>query len=297
MHSPPPQDEYLLEPRALRRAFDRASATYAEAAVVQAEIRSRLLGRLDLVKLQPRRVLDLGAASGGSSKALKRRYPKAQVVALDLSPKMLQRAAREQSLFRRFDRLVADAQRLPVRDATIDLVFSNLMLAWCNDIDAVFRHTARVLQQDGLFMFTTLGPDTLIEVRDAFRHVDACTHVHRFIDMHDLGDALMRTGFAEPVMDTERLTVTYPSVAALLSEVRLSGSSNVTAGRRMGLLGRTGLRIVQEALEARRRGGAIPVTVEVVYGHAWKGIARNAPPRRDEVVVPLASLRRNPRKS
>lgn len=296
MHFAPPPDEYTLERRALRRMFDRASATYSEAAIVQAEIRTRLLERLDLVKLQPKRVLDLGAASGASSKALKDRYPKAHVVALDLSSKMLARAARQQSLFRRFDRLVGDAQHLPIRDSSIDLVFSNLMLAWCNDIDAVFRHTARVLQTDGLFMFTTLGPDTLKEVREAFREVDEYTHVHRFIDMHDLGDALMRTGFAEPVMDTERLTITYPTPSALMTELRRSGGSNVSAGRRPGLLSRGALRTVEYALESRRRDGVVPVTVEVVYGHAWKGASRPAHGSRDEVVVPLTDLRRSNRK-
>ncbi len=291
MHSPPPIDEYTLERRAIRRAFDRASATYAQAAVVQAEIRARLLERLDLVKLQPQRVLDLGAASGGSSKALKNRYPKAHVVALDLSRRMLERATREQSFFRRFDAVVADAQQLPIREASIDLVFSNLMLAWCSDVDAVFQNAARVLRADGLFTFTTLGPDTLTEVRRAFRQVDAYTHVHRFIDMHDLGDALLRTGFAEPVMDTERLVVTYPTADTLLRELHQSGSSNLTAGRRFGLLGRKGYRAAQEALEASRREGVIPITVEVVYGHAWKGAPRAARGSTGEVVVPLSSLR------
>lgn len=289
-------DEYALDTRAVRRAFDRASRRYAEHAIVQAEIRARLLERLDLVKLQPTRVLDLGAASGASTRRLKDRYPKARVLALDLSQRMLVQAAREQTWLRRFDRLAANAERLPIRGESIDLVFSNLMLAWCNDVDSVFRETARTLTKDGLFTFTTLGPDTLREVRDAFAPIDRHIHVHRFIDMHDLGDALMRTGFAEPVMDTERLVVTYPTAAALFGELRSTGGTNASVGRRKGLLGRTGFRDAELRLEALRQAGSIPVTVEVVYGHAWKG---TLPPKRSpdgDVLVSLDSLRRSIRK-
>lgn len=277
--------------------FDRASATYADAAVVQSEIRTRLLERLDLVKLQPDRVLDLGAASGTSTRALKRRYPKAQVLALDLSHRMLQSAARELTFFRRFHRVTADAQRLPLTDSSIDLVFSNLMLAWCNDVDAVLQEAARVLRVDGLLTFTTLGPDTLREVREAFSRMDRHTHVHRFIDMHDLGDALLRTGFADPVMDTERLVVTYPSTTALLKELRHTGSGNATIGRASGLTGHRRFKEAQAALESTRQNDSIPITVEIVYGHAWKGRRAARIGSRGEVSVPLDLLRGSIRKS
>jgi malonyl-CoA O-methyltransferase len=290
-------DEYSLDTRAVRRAFDRASERYAEHAIVHTEIRSRLIERLNLVKLQPARVLDLGAASGGSTRRLKDRYPKARVLALDLSQRMLVQAAREQSWLRRFDRVVANAERLPVRDGSIDLVFSNLMLAWCDAVDSVFRETARALTAGGLFTFTTLGPDTLREVRDAFGPIDPYTHVHRFIDMHDLGDALMRTGFAEPVMDTERLVVTYPSAMALFNELRSTGGVNASFGRRKGLLGRARFRDAETRLETLRHAGTIPITIEVVYGHAWKGTlpAKRSP--GGEVLVSLDSLRKSIKKS
>ena len=264
---------------------------------MQAEIRARLIERLDLVTLQPTRVLDLGAASGASTRQLKQRYPKARVVALDLSHRMLVQAGREQSFLRRFDRVVAEAERLPLRDESVDLVFSNLMLAWCNDVDGVFRQTARTLTPHGLFMFTTLGPDTLREVRAAFAGTDRYTHVHRFIDMHDLGDALMRTGFAEPVMDTERLVVTYPNPEALLEELRATGSVNVARDRRKSLFGRRRFQDAVAYLASLREADVIPISLEVVYGHAWKGVrrARRSPP--GEVRVPISNLARTVRKN
>jgi malonyl-CoA O-methyltransferase len=288
-----PLDEYQLDMRALRRAFDRASKTYAVAAVVQAELRARLLERLDLVKLSPERVLDLGAASGQSTRLLKQRYPQAQVLGIDLSQAMLREARREQTFFKRFDRAAMDAHALALKDASVDLVFSNLMLAWCNHPDQVFREAGRVLKPDGLFMFTSLGPDTLREVRERFRQVDERTHVHRFIDMHDLGDALMRTGFLEPVMDTERLTVTYPSASALFREIKSSGSTNVSYGRRPGLLGRKAMQDVQTGLESKRTEAGFSVTLEVVYGHAWRGTPRAATSGSPgEIAVPISQIRR-----
>jgi malonyl-CoA O-methyltransferase len=278
--------------RALRRAFDRASETYAESAVVQAELRLRLLERLDLVKLVPQCVLDLGAASGQSTRLLKQRYPKARVLGIDLSEAMLREARREQSFLRRFDRAAMDAQALALKEASVDLVFSNLMLAWCNQPDQVFRETSRVLKPGGLLMFTSLGPDTLREVREAFGHSDERTHVHRFIDMHDLGDALMRTGFLEPVMDTERLTVTFPSAVALFRELKSSGATNVTYGRRRGLLGRKELLDVQSSLESQHSGPGLSVTLEVVYGHAWRGTPRLPSGARTEIAVPVSHIRK-----
>lgn len=294
MPSSGPYDEYALDPRAVRRGFDRASASYASAAGVQAEIRSRLLERLDLVKLQPETVLDLGSASGQSSRALKDRYPKSQVIALDASLPMLSEARRAQGLLRRFQRVAADAHRLPIRAQAIDLAFSNLMLAWCGDPDLVFSETARVLRVGGLFMFTSLGPDTLQELRAAFRRIDAHTHVHRFIDMHDTGDALMRAGFAEPVMDTERLTVTYPSADRLIDDLRRSGSLNATVGRRRGLLGRNAWGEVARHLEANRDQGLLRVSVEVVYGHAWRAErSQRRGSASGEIAIPISGIRKS----
>ncbi|HEY7642675.1 MAG TPA: malonyl-ACP O-methyltransferase BioC [Steroidobacteraceae bacterium] len=284
-------DEFFLDPRAVRRSFDRAARSYDAAAAVQGEIRKRLLERLDIVKLAPAAILDLGAGTGWASRELKRRYPSAKVVALDLSLPMLRASARHQSLLRRFAPVCADAHRLPLRTGSVDLVLSNLLLEWCHDPDAVFAEVARVLRPKGLFTFATVGPDTLKELRELWRGVDAATHVHRFIDMHDFGDALLRAGFAEPVMDTERLTVTYPSLTALHDELRASGARNVAHGRRRGLTSPGRSAAVQVRSEALLRNGSLSVSVEVIHGHAWAPAERKSRRAGDEVRVPLEALR------
>src|ERR1700722_13400092 len=128
---------YALDPRRVRRSFDRAAKTYDAAAVLHAEVRENLLQRLQLVSLMPRVVLDAGAGTGLGSRALKRRYPKAQVLALDSSRQMLMAAGKRRSWLRPFERICADAQALPLRDCSVDLIVSNLMLQWC-DPDTVF---------------------------------------------------------------------------------------------------------------------------------------------------------------
>lgn len=285
-------DEFHLDPAQVRKSFDKAARTYDQAGAVPTEIRNRLLERLDIVKLQPKAILDLGAGTGHSSKELRHRYRGAEVIALDLSPGMLAQAERRQTWLRRFDPVIADAHRLPIRDASVELVFSNLMLEWCHDPDAVFQEIRRVLKPGGLLTFTTLGPDTLRELREGWRKIDPYTRVHRFIDMHDLGDALMRAGLAEPVMDTERLTVTYPDVDALMKELTESGSSNVAHGRPRGLTTKARVQALRDAVRKEPQAGALPVSVEVVYGHAWAGELRRPQRAGGEVRIPVSSLKR-----
>ena len=284
-------DEYFLDPRVVRRSFDRAARTYDSAAAVQREIRTRLLERLDIVRLASATVLYLAAGTGHASRELKRRYSSAKVIALDLSLQMLRASARQQSLLRRFVPVCADAHRLPLRTGSVDLVLSNLLVEWCHDPDAVFSEDSRVLRPKGLFTFTTVGPDTLKELRELWRGIDDVPHVHRFIDMHDFGDALLRAGFAEPVMDTERLTVTFPSLNALLADLRGSGARNVAAGRSHGLTGRARGGAVLARSEALTRNGPLHVSVEVIHGHAWSPAERRSRRAGDEVLVPIDALR------
>jgi len=263
---------YALDSARVRRSFDRAATTYDAAAVLHAEVRGNLLARLDLMALAPRVAVDAGAGTGHASRALKRRYPKSLVIAVDTSQRMLQAAGRRQSWLRRFARVCADAEHLPLADGSVDLILSNLMLQWC-DPDPTFAEFRRVLAPQGLLIFTTLGPDTLRELRSAWAKVDSRTHVNQFIDMHDLGDALVRAGFASPVMDVERYTLTYLDVRRVAADLKATGAHNSTIGRARGLTGRRQFAGLQNAYEAFRQDGRLPATYEVVFGHAWMPVA------------------------
>jgi malonyl-CoA O-methyltransferase len=212
---------------------------------------------------------------------------------------MLQAAGRRQSWLRRFARVCADAAQLPFADGSVDLILSNLMLQWC-DPDRVFAEFRRVLCPQGLLCFTTLGPDTLCELRSAWATVDSHTHVNQFIDMHDIGDALVRAGFASPVLDVERYTLTYLDVQKVAADLKDTGAHNSTAGRPRGLTGRGRFAALQAAYEAFRRDGRLPATYEVVFAHAWTPAGPARRPGQDGSSVSLEDfkqqlrVRRNP---
>ena len=274
----PSGDPYFLDSRLVRRAFDRASATFDANAAVHAELRNRLLERLDVVKLQPRVVLDLGAGTGHATRSLQDRYRSAYVLAADISVPMLQQARKQQRWFKRFGRVACDAHLLSLKNDSVDLVFSNLMLQWSDVPDGVFAEVRRTLKPEGFFAFTTFGPDTLRELRAAWAAADGFTHVNRFIDMHDIGDALVRAGLTEPVLDVERFTLTYTDALALMRDLKTIGAHNVTAGRPRGLTGRGRLQRMIDAYEALRQDGRLPASYEVIYGAAWGAAGRPAAP-------------------
>jgi malonyl-CoA O-methyltransferase len=268
----------LPEKAAVRRSFGDSAQRYDEHAFLQREIGDRLFERLEYVKAAPARALDLGSGTGYATALLARRYPQAALVALDIAPAMLAfaRAKAMAPFFNRLlrrarphDYLCADAESLPLADASMDLVLSNLALQW-TDPERVAAEVARVLRPGGLFMFTTFGPDTLKELKRAFRALDDAPHVNTFPDMHDIGDILVHAGFADPVMDQEVLTLTYTGLKPLLRELKGIGAHNVLPGRAAGLMGRQRWQRMVEAYEAFRRDGRLPATYEVVYGHAWK---------------------------
>ncbi len=269
-------DEFLIDKREVRRAFSRAAPSYDASAVLQREVCRRMLERLDYIRLRPTRLLDAGCGTGWGTRQLAQRYPAAQLVALDIAKGMLEtgrdRSAWWRKLFsgRREFPLCADVEALPLSSASMQMIWSNLTLQWCNDLPATFRELHRVLATEGLLLFSTFGPDTLKELRSAFDGVDGHDHVNRFTDMHDLGDMLMHSGFAEPVMEMEIITLTYDDVKAVMQDLRCIGAHNALAGRGQGMMGKAAWRRVLENYESRRRAGKLPATFEVVYGHAWK---------------------------
>jgi malonyl-CoA O-methyltransferase len=294
-----PYEPFQLDRRAVARAFDRASAGYDAAAALQEGVRNELLGRLAELPVQPRAVLDLGAGTGHASRALKRRYPQALVAAVDIAPGMLERAREQSRWLRRFERIRADAYALPFRDAAFDLVFSSLMLQWCDDLDAVFAEIARVIAPGGLLLFSTFGPGTLAELREAWDASEtaserASSHVNHFFDPHALGSALMHAGFAEPVLDVDRIVLRYPDTMALMRELKAMGAHNVTRGRARGLTGRRRLAAMSEAYEALRRDGSLPATWEVIHASAWGAERRVQDFPREAVISPDAIRRRRP---
>ena len=253
----------------VRRAFDRAASTYDEAAVLQREVCTRMLEHLDPVKMVPEVILDVGAGTGFGVGLLMKRYKKAHIVAVDLAPEMLKLAARQGSWLRKPKIMCADADHLPVADSSVDMIVSSLMLQWSGDLERTFREFKRVLKPGGVLMFATFGPDTLMELRNSWAKVDTDGHVNQFADMHDVGDALMRSQFADPVMDREMLTLTYQKVTDLMRDLKAIGANTPSGGRRRGLMTAKTLSAVEQAYEKYRQNGVLPASYEIVYGQAW----------------------------
>ena len=273
-------NEFEIDKREVRRAFSKAATSYDAAAVLQREVCIRMLEKLDVIRIRPVRLLDVGSGTGWGTRQLGERYPQADIAALDIAIGMLETARGTSSWWQKIFSgnkqryICADAEALPLAAQSVDLVWSNLAVQWCNDLPATFAELHRVIRTDGLLMFSTFGPDTLKELRIAFDGVDGYNHVNRFTDMHDIGDMLVETGFADPVMEMERLTLTYDDVKAVMQDLRDIGAHNATAGRAPGMLGRARwMRIVQN-YETLRHNGKLPATFEIIYGHAWKAQAK-----------------------
>ena len=288
-------DQYHIDKVRVRASFNRAANTYDAAAVLQKRVREEMLSRLDLVNIKPKAILDAGCGTGHGSFALQKRFSKANIVSLDLAFNMLQQTKLQrpwlqkclQKMLHQQHLLCADIENLPITSNSMGLVWSNLAIQWCNDLDGAFSELARVLQPEGLLMFSTFGPDTLKELRAAT--TNGHTHVSRFIDMHDIGDALIRAGFSTPVLDVEHYTLTYDDVKSVMTDLKSIGAHNATAGRARGLQGRGFLQNLVQYYEQFRVAGKLPATFEVVYGHAWKAESK---PQLDDGYAPITFKKR-----
>lgn len=289
-------EKYRFAKALVKKRFNRVAAHYEQHAVLQRTVASHMLERLDLFRLQPGLILDVGAGTGWAARLLAGRYRKARVVLCDVAEQMLLTARqRAPFFFSRQSFVCADVESLPVEDARVDMIFCNLCVQWCTDLDRVFHHFRRVLRPQGLLLFSSFGPDTLRELRLSWAEVDAGVHVHRFLDMHDVGDALIRAGLASPVLDVEHFTVTYSDVRALLHDLKQIGASNAAVGRAHGMTGKGAFRALAQAYARFERGGKLPATYEVVYGHAWAPVAGQRPQDGSTVArFPISQIRRSP---
>lgn len=270
----------VFDRRQLRRSFGRAASRYTEVAALQREVEARLLDQLAyLDERQPQRILDLGSGPGRAAGAMKKRWPKAEVIAVDAALPMLREVPKHTRFWRPVRRVNADVSKLPFADQSTDLIFSSLCLQWLDDLPAVLSEFRRVLRPEGLLLFSTFGPETLSELRDAYLMSGETPPLSPFAAIQQVGDAMLAAGFKDPVLDRDRYTLTYPDLRTLMHELRAIGAGDARADRRRGLGGRARLQRVTENYENLRRDGVLPSTWEVITAQAW-GPAPGAP-RRD----------------
>ena len=240
---------------------------------MQREIGDRLLDRLDYINFQPQHILDVGAGTGTCSYQLAKKYTKSKIFMMDFATSMLQQAKKKRTWTERWSSrykfIGGDAAALPFSDNSMDMIFSNLAMQWCDDLAQVFSEFKRVLKPDGMLLFSTFGPDTLKELNQCWQQLDGYQHVNHFIDLHEIGDALLKGGFSDPVMDMEMITVTYPDVISIMRDLKQIGAHNVNQHRAKGLTGKATIKKLHAGYEVYRNDDVLPVSHEVIYGHAW----------------------------
>lgn len=259
----------MLDSRHVRRRFERAAASFDDADFVHTITREGLLARLQPLVVEAGTVLDLGSATCSTSQALSKRFGRAHVISVDLAHNMLQRGRKKRAWFSRSSFVQATAAALPFSAQSIDVVFANLLLPWVDDPNQVFSEIARVLRKGGVFAFATLGPDSLLEIRRAWAQVDDHAHVNHFLDMHDLGDGLVNAGLADPVLDVDRLSVSYDSTQKLFADLTAMGGRNALRQRNHALVGKQHFRRMTEELQRSGADGKITLDLELVFGHCW----------------------------
>lgn len=257
--------------RDVQRRFDRAAKSFDNTDFVHRHTFAGLLQRLSPALIKPSCILDLGCATGTGSRQLAKQYRRARVISFDTSAAMLRLARRKRTRLSKLTELRGDASRIPLRDGSVDLVFCNLLLPWVNDLPACLAEIGRVLQKGGVFAFATFGPGSLGEIRTAWNSLDQDWHANAYPDMHDVGDALVRAGLREPILDVDHLRVTYPNPDSLYQDLTNSGARNSLRNRRKTLTGKQRFRQMEKNLGAEAENGALALNLELVYGHAWGG--------------------------
>ena len=251
----------------IRRRFERAADSFDSADFVHAATRDGLLLRIEPLMVEASTVIDLGAATGAANRDLGKRFRRARIISVDIAHNMLQKARAKKTWLSKSSFAQADASALPSPNESVDVVFSNMLLPWVDDPAPVFTEIARVLRKGGVFAFATLGPDSLQEINRAWRLVDGGAHVNRFLDMHDLGDALVGAGLSDPVLDVDRLSVNYTSSDKLFRDLTAAGGRNALQQRASTLTGKQRYAAMVTALESAAIDGNIALDLELVYGY------------------------------
>jgi malonyl-CoA O-methyltransferase len=293
--SPDPESRFSapIDLTEVRRLFARP-ARIEESNFLRREIANRMRERLELVKIAPDSILDAGCGTGEDLAELRQSFPDSNIFALDASWKMLSaarsgQAALQTSMHRMLAKwlpkrigtpvrseagmICGDFANMPLASNSADLIWSNLALHWHPQPDRVFSEWRRILRAEGLLMFSCFGPDTLKELRAAFGGKSKNTHILPFVDMHDFGDMLVNAGFSTPVMDMETITVTYEHFDKLMADVRALGG-NPLATKSKGLMGKQLWEHIKAVIELNRLNGKLPLTVEIIYGHAFRPVPK-----------------------
>jgi malonyl-CoA O-methyltransferase len=298
----------MINRQTVKRHFSKSAHTYNASAVMQQEVAERLAERLPLFKMTPERIIDLGAGTGFLSQHIRSFYPNSQLTLVDLSLPMLQQSRQHPSLSpqsgwrkwlgmeqaQKVHFINADAYHLPFADQSVDMLVSSLMLQWCDDLDKVLAECHRVLKPEGLLYIASLGPDTLTEIRQAWKQVDGdeVPHVSPFIDMHDLGDALSRIGFMNGVLDTEHIQLTYTDAMKAIKDLKEIGATNATQ-QAVGLTGKQRWAKFLSAYNAQTNAeGRVSATFEVIYAHAWAGTSYHNTNHSGIAEIPVSAIRR-----
>jgi len=280
-----------LDPFDVARSFSQSANTYDEAAILQREIGNRLLERLEVIRTSPTAIADLGAGTGYFTRILEKRYRTARIYSIDKAIGMLQFAKQQAPWFTRERFVAADAVNLPFKDQSMDFIFSNLTLHWCINLNSVFTEIYRILKPGGFFIFSVMGPDTLQELRNCWSKVDDYPHVNSFVDMHHIGDLLLKTHWSDPVMDMEYITMHYGDLSGLIGDLRMLGAHNSFAGKRKTLTGKKRFKQMVKHYEDYRQDGLLPATYEIIYGLAWR-LPKPDMTSKQETTVSIEKIRR-----
>jgi malonyl-CoA O-methyltransferase len=274
-------------------SFNNHATEYEQAARIQYEIGERLIERLQYLKINPKFVLDVGSGTGQFTQRLKKIYPQAMVIGLDIAFSMLLQGKSKQRWWKKKPILInGDMLSLPFSAGVFDLIFSNQVFHWATTLKSLMGELYRVLNKDGCLMFSTLGPDTFVELKKSWATVDGYAHTNEFADMHDVGDALLKEYFLDPVMDMEKLTVHYKNFGSLVRSLKAQGVRNINPTRNPGLTGKVNWRKFEKSmLTFQTPEGQFPLTYEVVYGHAWKGEEQQTSDGC-ETYIPITQLQR-----